>query len=608
MKRLLSTFIACIMLAVMANGQLTQSTDKLTPCGPIPNENQLRWQDMEMYAFIHYSLNTYTDEEWGFGNEDLKLFNPSNLDCRQWARVCKQAGMRGIIFTAKHHCGFCMWPSAYTEYSVKNTPWKNGKGDVVRELADACREEGLEFAVYLSPWDRNHPEYGRPEYVTYFRNQLRELLTNYGEIFEVWFDGANGGDGWYGGANETRKIDRTTYYQWPETYKMIRQLQPKCLIWNDGSDRGDLRWVGTEAGNVGETNWSLLNKDGEVTWPMLHYGLENGDSWVPGETNTSIRPGWFYHETENEHVKSLSKLMDTYYKSVGRNSTLLLNFPIAPNGRIHPNDSLRGIAFKKMIDEVFKTNLCKKAKISTQGNTTLIEFKKPTSFNRFLVEEDIRYGQRVKKFSLEAFVDGQWLPLKDALVENGDGLTTIGHRRIICFPNVKATKLRFTVTDTKAAVEREQSDAGINSVEREHARQKVKCEPIIKKLGVYLAPELTADIPNSGEKKSSDLHIFFSNPCQMMIDWDKEQTITSFRYLPPQESKDGTITHYTLWGSTDWSNWTKLASGEFSNIVNNPIWQAIKLKPTKVRMLKLDADRLASGDRMGYGDIEVITE
>ena len=551
------------MLAVMANGQQTQSTDKLTPCGPIPNENQLRWQDMEMYAFIHYSLNTYTDEEWGFGNEDLKLFNPSNLDCRQWARVCKQAGMRGIIFTAKHHCGFCMWPSAYTEYSVKNTPWKNGKGDVVRELADACREEGLEFAVYLSPWDRNHPEYGRPEYVTYFRNQLRELLTNYGEIFEVWFDGANGGDGWYGGANETRKIDRTTYYQWPETYKMIRQLQPKCLIWNDGSDRGDLRWVGTEAGNVGETNWSLLNKDGEVTWPMLHYGLENGDSWVPGETNTSIRPGWFYHETENEHVKSLSKLMDTYYKSVGRNSTLLLNFPIAPNGRIHPNDSLRGIAFKKMIDEVFKTNLCKKAKISTQGNTTLIEFKKPTSFNRFLVEEDIRYGQRVKKFSLEAFVDGQWLPLKDALVENGDGLTTIGHRRIICFPNVKATKLRFTVTDTKAAVEREQSDAGINSVEREHARQKVKCEPIIKKLGVYLAPELTADIPNSGEKKSSDLHIFFSNPCQMMIDWDKEQTITSFRYLPPQESKDGTITHYTLWGSTDWSNWTKLASGEF---------------------------------------------
>ena len=583
--------ILMAMLTIYVNAQ-TKSTK---PCGPLPTENQLHWQDMEMYAFIHYSLNTYTDQEWGFGNEDPKLFNPTNLDCRQWARVCKQAGMKGIIFTAKHHCGFCMWPSAYTEYSVKNSPWKNGKGDVVRELADACREEGLKFAVYLSPWDRNHPEYGRPEYVTYFRNQLRELLTNYGEIFEVWFDGANGGDGWYGGANETRKIDCTTYYQWPETYKMIRQLQPTCLIWNDGSSRGDLRWVGTEAGNVGETNWSLLNHDGEVTWSMLHYGLEDGDSWVPGETNTSIRPGWFYHETENEHVKSLSKLMDTYYKSVGRNSTLLLNFPVAPNGRIHPNDSLRGLAFKKMIDEVFKENLIEKGKVKVEkgigaqaeGNlhssTFTVQWDKPMTFNRFLAEEDIALGQRVKKFMLEAEVDGKWQPLKDALAENGDGLTTIGHRRIICFPTLTATKLRFTITDSKA-------------------------EPIIKKLGVYLAPEITADIPDSGEKHSSGLHYFFSNPKQMLIDWDNEQTITAFRYLPPQTSSKGTITHYTLWASSDWSNWTKLASGEFSNIVNNPIWQTIKFPTTKARILKLDADRLAEGERMAFDDIEVVTE
>ena len=564
------TIILASLLAIGVKAQIA-------PCVPLPNANQLRWQDMEMYAFIHYSLNTYTDQEWGFGNEDPKLFNPSSLDCRQWARVCKQSGMRGIIFTAKHHCGFCMWPSVYTEYSVKNSPWKDGKGDVVRELAEACREEGLEFAVYLSPWDRNHPEYGRPEYVTYFRNQLRELLTNYGDIFEVWFDGANGGDGWYGGANETRKIDRTTYYEWPETYKMIRELQPKCLIWNDGSDRGDLRWVGTEAGNVGETNWSLLYHDGEVPYQMLHYGVEQGDVWCPGETNTSIRPGWFYHDAENEHVKSLSKLMDTYYKSVGRNSTLLLNFPIAPNGRIHPNDSLRGIAFKKMIDEVFvKGKVVSKMKQS--GPSTILDFGKPTSINRFLAEEDIAQGQRVRKFSLEAEVDGKWLPLKDALVDEGDGLTTIGHRRIICFPTVKATKLRFTILDCK-------------------------CEPIIKKLDVYLAPELTADIPDAGEKKSSALHIFFSSPMQMFIDWDTEQTISTFRYLPPQG--DGVITHYTLWGSTDWSNWTKLASGEFSNIVNNPIWQTIKLAPTKVRMLRFEADRLHSGTRMGYGDIEI---
>ena len=563
--------------------------------GPVPSENQLRWQDMEMYAFIHYSLNTYTDQEWGFGNEDPKLFNPSDLDCRQWARVCKQAGMKGIIFTAKHHCGFCMWPSKYTEYSVKNSPWKNGQGDVVRELAEACREEGLAFAVYLSPWDRNHKDYGKPEYITYFRNQLRELLTQYGDIFEVWFDGANGGDGWYGGANETRKIDRTTYYQWPETYKMIRELQPKCLIWNDGSDRGDLRWVGTEAGNVGETNWSLMPSKGDTPWHMLHYGVEDGDVWCPGETNTSIRPGWFYHEAENEHVKSLSKLMDTYYKSVGRNSTLLLNFPIAPNGRIHPNDSLRGIAFKKMIDEVFAENLIEHGTLNiehaaahdkavannVQCSIFNVQWEKPTAVNRFLAEEDIALGQRVKKFTLEAEVDGKWQPLKDELVEEGrDGLTTIGHRRIVCFPTVTATKLRFTVTEAKA-------------------------EPVIKKLGAYLAPELTADIPDSGEKKCSALHIFFSSPTQMMIDWDADQTFTTFRYLPPQDTKEGTITHYTLWGSSDWSQWTKLASGEFSNIVNNPIWQTVTFPATKLRILKLDADRLAEGTRMGYGDLEV---
>ena len=575
-----------ILLLFSTATTVSAQTVAKTTYGPVPNENQLRWQEMEMYAFIHYSLNTYTDQEWGYGNEDPNLFNPSHLDCRQWARVCKQAGMKGIIFTAKHHCGFCMWPSAYTEYSVKNSPWKNGKGDVVKELAEACREEGLQFAVYLSPWDRNHKDYGKPEYVTYFRNQLRELLTNYGDIFEVWFDGANGGDGWYGGANETRRIDGKTYYDWAETFRMIRELQPQAVIWNDGGDRGDLRWVGTEAGNIGETNWSMMPGKGDTPYHMLHYGVEDGDVWCPGETNTSIRPGWFYHETENEHVKSLSKLMDTYYKSVGRNSCLLLNFPIAPNGRIHPTDSLRGIAFKQMIDESFRDNLVLPSATPQRENGVVcytLDIKEGESFNRFVAEEDIRYGQRVKKFSLEALVDGQWQSLKDELVEDGDGLTTIGHRRIICFPTVKATKLRFTITASRA-------------------------EPVIKKLGVYHAPELSPDIPNSGEKKSSGLHFFFSNPKQMLIDWDKEQTITSFRYLPPQESKDGTITHYTLWASTDWANWTKLASGEFSNVVNNPIWQTIKFPATKARILKLDADHLSEGERMAFSDIEVITE
>lgn len=538
---------------------------------------------MEMYAFIHYSLNTYTDQEWGYGNESLGLFNPSNLDCRQWVRVCKQAGMKGIIFTVKHHCGFCMWPSKYTEYSVKNTPWKQGKGDVVRELADACRAEGLKFGIYLSPWDRNHKYYGRPEYITYFRNQLRELLTNYGDIFEVWFDGANGGDGWYGGANETRKIDAKSYYEWSKTYKLIRRLQPGAVIWNDGGDRGDLRWVGTEAGSVGETNWSLLNKKGDVPYSMLHYGLENGDSWVPGETNTSIRPGWFYHSTEDGQVKSLSKLMEIYYKSVGRNSCLLLNFPIAPNGRISSIDSLRGIAFNKMIHEVFRTDLAVGAKIERHNSEIMINFKKPTACNRFVAEEDIRYGQRVKKFSIEAEVNGKWVPLKDMLVEGSDGLTTIGNRRIVCFPTIKATRLRFTIVDSK-------------------------CKPMIKRVSVYHAPDLTPDIPNAGEKRSSHLHYFFSTPKQMMIDWDKEQEITMFRYFPPQKSKYGMVTHFSLWASSDWTHWKKIVSGEFSNIINNPIWQTIKFEPVKAKVLRLDADGLAEGERMSFDDIEVVTK
>lgn len=312
----------CLALLLSAiTFTVSSYTDKtIEPFGPLPSQDQIALQDMEMYAFIHYSLNTYTDQEWGFGDESPELFNPESLDVRQWVETCKNAGMKGIIFTAKHHCGFCMWPSEFTDYSVKSSPWKEGKGDVVRELADACREAGMKFAVYLSPWDRNHPEYGHPEYVTYFRNQLRELLTNYGDIYEVWFDGANGGDGWYGGANETRRIDRLTYYGWDETYEMIRELQPNCVIWNDGANRrGDLRWVGTEAGNIGHINWSLMKSDKDPEWGDLHYGIEDGDVWCPGETNTSIRPGWFYHTYEDGHVKSLSKLMDTYYKSVGRN-------------------------------------------------------------------------------------------------------------------------------------------------------------------------------------------------------------------------------------------------------------------------------------------------
>ena len=482
------------LMVITSTGVATAQVSPPEPCGPVPSAKQLRWQQMEMYAFIHYSLNTYTDQEWGYGNEDPTLFNPSDLDCRQWVKVCKQAGMRGIILTAKHHCGFCLWPSAYTDYSVAHSPWRDGQGDVVREMAEACREQGLEFAVYLSPWDRHHARYGEPAYVDYFRNQLRELLTQYGDLFEVWFDGANGGDGWYGGANETRRIDRTTYYHWPETYRMVRALQPECLIWNDGGDRGDLRWIGNEAGRAGVTNWSLVNHVGDLDEQLLQHGQENGDAWVPGETNTSIRPGWFYHASEDDKVKTVEQLLETYYKSVGRNSTLLLNFPVMPNGRIHPVDSARGAEFYEKVQQTFAHNLAYGAAVTAtnvrgndqrfsaqntidnnpdtywatdDGVTTAaltINFGHPTPFNRFLAEEYIALGQRVRKFTLEAMVNGQWQPLEDSLAEEGNGLTTIGHRRIICFPTITATSLRFTITDAKAC-------------------------PLLSRIGIYLATE-----------------------------------------------------------------------------------------------------------------------
>jgi alpha-L-fucosidase len=458
-----------------------------SPFGPTPTEDQMRWQEMEYYAFIHFSLNTYTDQSWGYGDEDVSLFNPVELDCRQWARICKEAGMKGIILTTKHHCGFCLWPSEYTEYDVENAPWRGGKGDVVRELADACKEYGLKLGIYLSPWDRNHPDYGKPEYITYFRNQLTELLTNYGEIFEIWFDGANGGTGYYGGANENRKIDRKTYYDWKNTYKHIRELQPDIVIWNDGGDRGDLRWVGTEAGFVGETNWSLLDSTGEVEWGMLHWGLESGNAWVPAEVNTSIRPEWFYHKREDSRVKSVPQLMDTYYNSIGRNATLLLNLPVMPNGRIHENDEKAVLGFAKAVEEAFATNLAEKRKASAsnvRGNahkfgahraldndkntywatddsvtaaSLTIDLGKPTRFNRFLVQEYIRLGQRVSAFTVEAFTEGKWEKVAEA--------TTIGYKRILRFRTVEAEQIRFTVNKSKSC-------------------------PLISNIGVFNAPQL----------------------------------------------------------------------------------------------------------------------
>ena len=285
MKRTLSVFL----LFAAACGRV----EAPAPLFPVPNARQLAWQQLETYAFVHYGLNTFNDMEWGYGDTPASTFDPADLDCDQWVRTFRAAGMKGVMLTAKHHDGFCLWPSAYTEYSVKNSPWRSGKGDLVRELSDACRRHGLKFGIYLSPWDRNHPEYGREEYVAYFHNQMRELLTGYGPLFEYWFDGANGGDGWYGGADEKRSIDAKTYYGYERARRTINELQPGAVIF--GGTCADIRWIGNEEGRAGQTNWSMVKGSGDERLNDFTCGESDGDTWLPGECDVSIRPGWFYH-------------------------------------------------------------------------------------------------------------------------------------------------------------------------------------------------------------------------------------------------------------------------------------------------------------------------
>ena len=457
------------LVAVLLFGCATPSPP--LPYGAIPSARQLKWHQMKYYAFIHFGPNTFTDKEWGFGDEPESVFNPTQLDCRQWARVAKEAGMEGIVITAKHHDGFCLWPSQYTEHSVKNSPWKNGKGDVIRELREACDEYGLKLGIYLSPWDRNHPDYGTLRYLQYYRNQLRELLATYGEIFEVWFDGANGGDGYYGGARETRRIDNTTYYDWDNTRNIVRSLQPNACMFSDGGP--DIRWIGNESGYAGETNWSTLKAGlfypgiGDVN-DQLQTGLEDGDAWIPAEVNTSIRPGWFYHQSEDDKVKPLSRLIDNWYHSVGMNGNFLLNLPPDKRGLIHENDVQRLMELKKYLDEAFSENLAEGSSVTASNirrgdniyspanavdhnldtywtaddsvttASLTIDFGKPAELNAVLIQEYIALGQRVRSFTVTATGgDG------DVQVAAG---TTIGNRRIIRFNAIRAQKLTMSFT------------------------------------------------------------------------------------------------------------------------------------------------------------------
>lgn len=395
-----------------------------TPLPPVPSPRQLAWQKMETYAFVHFGPNTFTGEEWGHGNENPEVFDPKKLDCRQWVRAFKQGGLKGVVVTAKHHDGFCLWPSKYSTHTVAQSAWKGGKGDVLKELSDACRAEGLKFGVYLSPWDRNHPTYGTPEYNRVFANMLGEVLTQYGPVFEVWFDGANGE-----GPNGKRQV-----YDWPLFISTVRKYQPNAVIFSDAGP--DIRWVGNEGGYAGETCWSTMDRSkfapGVADTALLNAGMEGTPDWLPAECDVSIRPGWFWRASENDKVKSVEQLLDIYYGSVGRNGSLILNVPPNSDGLISDVDVRRLKEFHEAVKAEFAHP------IRAHRDDRTLDFGREQTFSKLMLREPIQYGQRVRKFRVEA--DGK-------TIAQG---TTIGNKRLLRLEPTSARTVTLVIEESRA--------------------------------------------------------------------------------------------------------------------------------------------------------------
>ena len=435
------------------------SIPDIKPNRVVPSWQQVEYQRMELIGFIHFTVNTFTDREWGEGTESPEIFNPTELDARQWAQAAKDVGMGLLIITAKHHDGFCLWQSKYTDHCVRSSPWRSGNGDVLRELSDACREVGIKLGVYLSPWDRHEPVYGTDKYNQYYLNQLEELLTNYGKISEVWMDGAKGKDA------------KDMEYDFPAYRTLIKKLQPDALIFSDAGP--DIRWIGNERGIAGETNWSTINNEnlviGKADTSYLNTGDPDGKKWIPGECDVSIRPGWFYHSKEDDAVKTPQQLMDIYYKSVGRNGTMLLNIPPDTRGLFHENDIASLQEFRSILDETFSNDLAQGSSLratnqrlnhakfspgklldgdpetywaADDGVTEAaieVRLDGEKLFDRILLQEPIRFGQRISRFSVEAKLNGEWKQ-----VANG---TTIGYKRLLRIPTVQTNHVRVLIKE-----------------------------------------------------------------------------------------------------------------------------------------------------------------
>jgi alpha-L-fucosidase len=487
MKKLIG--ISLVSFTMIVAGCKTTSPGKSAtytspaPYGALPNEAQLKWHEMDMYAFVHFTVNTFTNKEWGYGDEDPAIFNPTAFNADQIVAAVKSAGLTGLILTCKHHDGFCLWPTKTTEHNISQSPWKNGKGDMVKEFADACKKQGIKFGVYLSPWDRNNKNYGTPEYVNIYRAQYRELLTQYGPVFETWHDGANGGDGYYDGARESRKIDRSTYYDWPLTWKMEKDLQPGAVVMSDVGP--DVRWVGTESGFAGDPCWATYTPHGEKGnnnpapgLSMYEEGLNgtrNGKFWMPAETNYSIRPGWFYHQSEDSKVKTPQQLMDHYFASVGVGTSMLLNVPPDKRGLVNEIDAASLKEFGELLKEMYSVNYAKGATVKaadirnpgkefapenvldddpytywgTKDNVTAssieLDLKGTRTFNVIRLRENIKLGQRIEEWAVDIWQNDNWVT-----VQKG---AAIGHCRLIRSADLLTTsKVRVRITKGGASI------------------------------------------------------------------------------------------------------------------------------------------------------------
>jgi alpha-L-fucosidase len=515
------------------------------PFGALPTAEHLAWHERQFYAFVHFNMNTFTGVEWGEGTETPKDFNPTELDCRQWCALFKECGLTGVIITAKHHDGFCLWPSRFTEHDVANSNWRGGRGDVVRELADACREYGLWLGIYISPWDRNNPIYGKDDaaYNDYFVGQMEELLGNYGPIAEVWWDGANG---------DRNNPDKHQEYDWARFIRTVRRLQPNAVIFAPPYTPGDIRWVGNEDGLAGATQWSTYPRNVDEDPTTLNTGIEGADTWMPAETDVSIRPGWYWTRDTDHRVKSVAELLEIYYASVGHNTNLLLNFPVDNRGLVHDNDAGRMREVAAILRATFATDLatnCRASASDVRGDrpqfaaanlfdhdpttywatdddvtsaTVDVEFEKPTAINRAVIQEHIELGQRVRAWKIDARTGDRW----DTVARG----TTIGHKRIARFPTVTASAVRLTIEDAAAC-------------------------PVLESLSLYCAPpvvdirtssntfidettvEMTADLPGCVIHYTLD----GSEPTQDALTYESPLTIRESCTIRAAAARDGTM-------------------------------------------------------------------